>query len=271
MKKGKKEEKTEETINKKKEKVKDKTKKEKKKKQRENEIINIKSVEPILTKEITTKWIWITRIGAILAILTAFFTTGFIIIDRLFSNLEINSKIVSFASEHSTKFVLPTINGAPRDFQGQKYFIKISINVLNKDLNFSDLQVLVRFESDKKEYQGMIYHPRHFKEWNINDAIHILELPEEDLLYYKTTLEKDKTNLEYLTFIIPDTTNKFIDPNTLQLKDQYKYPLSIQLKFISSKKSFLKKENKPYFSNKMTIKELTYEKYIWEDEIWVKK
>lgn len=225
------------------------------------EIITIQSSDkPLLIKNIETNeitfWDWIERLGGMLGLVggtLGLVVTFLYVYDQFFTTPVINSKIISFAANFG-KYEMPLSNKETESIEGFKCFTKLSINVTKEDLNFSDLKVLAKFENNDKEYTGRIYAPRNFKIWIINGDTLTLQIPQKDLLYYMTTLEKNKTIHVYLTFIIP-----FKEEDLINL-GQSKSPISIQLRFISSE------GGKEY--NSIAVREMSEEKYIWDDELW---
>jgi len=235
------------------------------------ETIEIKTTEPILIRSIKTddnsSWETIKRIGGIVGFISGIFmliTTVFIINDRLFLDPKINAKIISFnADEGEFEYKRGTMSGM---HFGARYFLKLSINITSKDLNYTDLEVVVKYPNDNKEYEGIIFSPRNYSEWKLDGVPHTLKLPQENLLYYQSILIKNYTHLDYLTFIIFDDKEK-LKP---KLETSHRKPEYIRLNFISSDKKFYRKVNNEYSSNNMPLSK-EEEKYIWEDELWLKK
>ena len=157
-------------------------------------------------------------------------------------------------------------NNPPEMRFGVKHLLKLSINVTNKDLNYSDLEVLVKFRKIDSIFIGDVYSPRNYSDWKMNDNLFKLTLPQDKLLYYKTSLEINKTHLEYLTFVVYDKNNQIKD----NLKAEDLIPESIQIVFKNSEQSFFQTKNNKIETNKMIL-DTSIEKFIWEDEIWVKK
>ncbi|MCF8226125.1 MAG: hypothetical protein K9J30_09615 [Bacteroidales bacterium] len=237
-----------------------------------NEIIEISIKDPLYIKSAETNnnsfWEWIKRIGGIVGLFAGFLAliaTLFIINDRLFLEPKINAKIISFnADEGEFEYKRGSIS---RKYFGARYFLKLSINITSKDLNFTDLEVVVKYPNNNKEYEGVIFSPRNYSEWKLDGVAHTLKLPQENLLYYKSTLEKNYTHLDYLTFIVFDKKEEL----KLKLEEMSdKKPEYIRLNFISSDKKFYRKTNNEYPSNNMSLSR-EEEKYIWENELWLKK
>jgi hypothetical protein len=148
-------------------------------------------------------------------------------------------------------------NEAVKMHYGIKYVLKLLINITRKNLNYTDMTVHVKFDGDNNEYEGRIHSPRNFKNCKLGSKIYQLNLPQDKILYYMSVLEKDKSSLGYLTFIILDTGNKFKG----KWQEVYNKPYSIRLDFTGS-------DSKIYSSNEMKLMK-EEEKYLWEDSIWI--
>lgn len=238
----------------------------------DNKIVEICTKEPLLIKNVETNknpiWDIVKKIGAIIGLiggLLGLIVTVYVINDRWYKDPEIYSKIISYASADGEFEIMKIRNtdNSSEMIYGAKYFLKLSINVTDKDLNYRDLEVFVRYNNIDKVYKGVIYSPRNYSDWTIGNKPLVLKLPQENLLYYKSVLKKNTTHLEYLTFIVYNKNEKYIwEDDTI--------PELIQLKFISSELPLLKKGNKTFISNSMYL-DKTVEKYIWEDEIWIER
>ena len=154
--------------------------------------------------------------------------TGFSIYDRWFKDAKLHSKIISFANVDGDFEIMKIrkSNNPPEMRFGVKYLLKLSINVTNKDLNYSDLEVLVKFRKIDSIFIGDVYSPRNYSDWKMNDNLFKLTLPQDKLLYYKTSLEMNKTHLEYLTFVVYDKNN--------QIKDNLKAEIPIVPSLLAS-------------------------------------
>ncbi len=232
------------------------------------ESVEITTSGPILIKNYEPNespfWEWVKRIGGIVGFLAGILgliATWYIVSDRWFKEPEINSKIISFNCD-SGKFEQNLIGQEKALVAGLRYFIKLSINVTSKNMNYTDVRIEVKFKNDNTIYFGEVFSPRNYSEWGLDGIPHTLKLPQKDLLYYKSSLSQDMTHLEYITFIVFGVKNEF------QGNDQI--PETIQLCFVSSDKSFFKITNNIYCSNIMRL-DADAKKYIWEDEIWTKK
>lgn len=238
-----------------------------------NGISEIRIKEPLLIKNVDSKrtfWDYFAKISVIIGLLGGMLgivVTGYAIHDRWFKDSEIHSKIISFAAEDGTFEIMKIkkpIN--PEIKYGIKYFVKLSINVTRKDLNFSDIEILLKYKNIDSIFKGAVYSPRNYSIWTIEKVKHQLILPQENLLYYKSVLKQNTTHLEYINFIVFDETE--IIKNKLKGDDLS--PEYIQLVFKSSEKSFMNNKSSILKTNKMSL-DKGIEKYIWEDEIWIKK
>ena len=240
-----------------------------------NTIPEIRIKEPILIKNLDSDrksfWDLFIKIAAIIGFVGGFLgliVTGFAINDRWFKDSKVHSKIISFANIDGDFEIMKRrkSNNPPEMRFGIKHLLKLSINVTNKDLNYSDLEVLVKFRKIDSIFIGDVYSPRNYSYWKMNDNLFKLTLPQDKLLYYKTSLEMNKTHLEYLTFVVYDKNNQIKD----NLKGEDLIPESIQIVFKNSEQSFFQTKNNKIDTNKMIL-DTSIEKFIWEDEIWVKK
>lgn len=192
-------------------------------------------------------------IGAFLGLLLSFVA----LYDKFFRKPKVFSKIISYYCSDG-EFGLKLENEAVKMHYGIRYILKLLINITQENLNYTDMAVHVKFDGDNNEYEGRIYSPRNFKNCKLDSGIFQLNLPHDKILYYMSVLEKDKSSLGYLTFIILDTDNKFKE----KWQEVYNKPYSIRLDFTGS-------DGKIYSSNDMKLMK-EEEKYLWEDSIWIK-
>lgn len=238
-------------------------------------ISEIRINEPILIKNVDSDkksfWDSFIKVGVIIGLLgglLGLIVTGFAINDRWFKDAKVHSKIISFASGDGDFEIMKIrkSNNPPEIKYGVRYFLKLSLNVTKKDLNYSDIDVMVKYAKIDRIFKGEIYSPRNYSDWKIDTAQFRLVLPQDKLLYYKSSLEMNTTHLEYLTFMIFDKDGQI--KNILKGDDLI--PESIQIVFKSSEQPFLRSENNKIETNKM-IMDSGVEKFIWEDEIWLRK
>ncbi|MGF7140753.1 hypothetical protein [Roseimarinus sediminis] len=237
-----------------------------------DQIMNVKIEEPLIVKSLETEtkdfWFYFSRLGAMIGFLGGLFgliITGYAINDRWIRGAKVNSKIISFASSDGKFEVMglykPEEN--PEMRYGVRFFLKLSLNVIGKDLNYNNIEVKVKYNKIDSLFTGQIYSPRNYAVWNRDGKNIKLDLPQDRLLFYKTTLQQNATHLEYLTFITYDIDDKI--KKTIKGKDLI--PEYIQLYFHNSEIDMFRRKSKKTYSNKMTIDQ-GIEQYIWEDEIW---
>lgn len=222
---------------------------------KEVKITNSLPIEIINNHNENRVWVWIKRIGGLLGIIL----TTVVLTDSLFSKPKINIKSISFAS-NSGAFYFPssTVPGKVDTIIGVKYFLKLSMNITNEDLNFKDVKVMGRYKNGRI-FNGEFYYPgRHFRTWRISDKIFILDIPQDELLYYKTNLEKNKTHLNYITFIVRDSSRSIKDAR----------PSQMRLEFVLSKRRPYGKPNKSIKTPKFEINKENEMTMIWDHKLW---
>jgi len=192
-------------------------------------------------------------IGAILGLLLSTTT----LYDKFLKKPKVFSKIISFYCSDG-EFLLKIEDEPKQMYYGIRYVLKLLINITKENLNYTDVKVFVKFNGDINEYEGRIHSPRNFQFCRIGNENFKLNLPHNKLIYYTSVLEKDKSSLGYITFIVLDNENKFKN----KWQDIYNRPYSIRLDFKGS-------NNKIYSSNEMRLMK-EEEKYLWEDSIWTK-
>jgi len=238
-----------------------------------HDIAEIRIKEPILIKNADSDkksfWDSFIKIGAIIGFfggLLGLIVTGFAINDRWFKEVKVTSKIISFANVDGEFEIMKRTksNNPPEMRYGAKYLLKLALNVTNKDLNYSDLEILIKYKKIDVIFNGEVYSPRNYSSWKLNETQFRLTLPQDKLLYYKTSLEMNKTHLEYLTFIVYDEDEQI----KRNLKAEDFIPESIQIVFKNSEQSLIKKKINRIETNKMML-DSNMEKFIWEDEIWL--
>lgn len=222
---------------------------------KEVKITNSPPIEIINIDNENRVWLWIKRIGGLLGIIL----TTVVLTDSLFSKPKVSIKPISFASNSGT-FYFPssTDSGKVDTIFGVKYFLKLSMKITNEDLNFKDVKVMGRYKNGRI-FNGEFYYPgRHFRTWRISDEIFILDIPQDELLYYKTNLEKNKTHLNYITFIVRDSSRSIKDPR----------PSHMRLEFVLSKRKPYRNSNKSIKIPKFEIENENEMTFIFDSNLW---
>lgn len=225
----------------------------------------ISSEKPLLIKNVVDKndkfWDMKFTLTAILAFLGAFLgiVLSFIAVyDKFFKKSKVFAKIISFYSSDG-EFDLEMKNSQEGMTYGIRFILKFLINVTQVNLNYIEMCVYVKFKGDNNEYKGRIYSPRNFVNCKVGSDSFNLNLPHNEILYYISVLEKEKSTMGYLTFIIPDINGKFSGNWT----EIYSKPDTFRLEFLGS-------DNKTYSTGYIKLMS-EKEKYIWEDNIWIRQ
>ena len=193
-------------------------------------------------------------LGALLGIVLSFIT----VYDKFIKKSKVFAKIISFYSSVG-EFNLK-INDSPEEMTyGIRFILKFLINVTRVNLNYTEMSVYVKFEGDKNEYKGRIHSPRNFVNCKLGSDNFKLNLPHNEILYYMSVLEKEKSTMGYLTFIVPDVNGVFKE----KWGEVYSKPSTFRLEFSGSDGKTYSTDNIKLMSEK--------EKYIWEDNIWIRQ
>ena len=233
--------------------------------------VQIPTKDTLLVKGISDKtisnWDWVVRWGAVLGLiggLLGLVITFVTIREKLFLNPKVTSTIISYYTSFIEDIQLKDHEGKQKQLgPAMKYLIKFSLNIRDADLNYKVVDILVKFKEDEVIYLASKSSPLILDPWLIEKHPHTLNLTPEELLNYQTNLEKNKTHQLFATFFI---ANNSISENNL-LKENYKYPESIQLKFYSIGNSLWRK-NVTSTTNKMTIVDINAYEYLYEKNIW---
>jgi len=225
----------------------------------------ISSEKPLLIKNVDDKndKFWdmnftftaiLALLGALLGIVLSFITVH----DKFIKKSKVFAKIISFYSSDG-EFDLEMNNSPEGMTYGIRFVLKFLINVTQKNLNYTEMSVYVKFKGDKNEYKGRIHSPRNFVNCKLGSDDFKLNLPHNEILYYMSVLEKEKSTMGYLTFIIPDIKGKFKG----KWGEIYSKPDIFRLEFLGS-------DNKTYSTKSIKLMS-DKEKYIWEDNIWIRQ
>lgn len=184
-------------------------------------------------------------------LLVAFITTAislfsicFIIWDRL-KNPKLSGKLLSLTFSKEGSFHVKDLHGQDINIHGVRYCLKLSINVINKHLFYSDVKIKVRYPMDKKEYEGRQYFTNNDK-WTFNKETKTLKLPDDKFIAFNNVLEKDKTLFLYSTFIV---------------EREYEVFKEMRFEFISPK-------GKSYILGPLNSSDFKAELAFFEKEIW---
>jgi hypothetical protein len=226
--------------------------------------VSIYSEKPILIKNVSENKnvFWdlkfsFTAIMAFIGALLGLSLTFISLYDKFLKKSKVFSKIISFYTSDG-EFDLK-LDDKPKQMQyGIRYVLKLLLNVTQENLNYTEMKVFVKFNGNENEYEGRIHSPRNFTNCKVGSENFQLILPHDKIIYYMSALEKDKSTLGYLTFIVPDINKEFKG----KWIEKYNKPNYIRLDFIGS-------DGKTYKSNEMELM-IEEEKYIWEDSIWIK-
>lgn len=223
----------------------------------------ISAVKPLLIKNVVDKkndfWdmdFTFTAILAVIGALLGLILSILTVYDKFFQKPKVFAKIISFYSCDGD-FELAIDNSLREMTYGIRFVLKFLINVTQSNLNYTEMSVFVKFKGDKNEYKGRIHSPRNFTNCTVGTEKFILKLPHDQILYYISVLEKEKSTMGYLTFIIPDVNNVFKD----KWVEIYSKPDMFRLEFLGS-------DGKTYSTNSIQLMS-EEEKYIWEDSIWI--
>ena len=225
----------------------------------------ISSEKPLLIKNVVDKndKFWdmkfsftaiLAFLGALLGIVLSFIT----VYDKFIKKSKVFAKIISFYSSDG-EFDLEMNNFPEVMTYGIRFVLKFLINVTRVNLNYTEMSVYVKFKGDNNEYKGRIHSPRNFVNCKLGSDSFKLNLPHNEILYYMSVLEKEKSTMGYLTFIIPDIKGKFRG----KWAEIYSKPDTFRLEFLGSDDKTYSTDNIKLMSEK--------EKYIWEDDIWIRQ
>jgi len=132
-------------------------------------------------------WKWITRFGGLLGIVVTF-TALFQI---FYSEPKITVQQVSFTRDGRRSLVFPNfLSKDSTRINGIKYLMKISLNVADKDLNYKDIIVDLEFENGLTRTGKHFYPNSHFNIWHYGGKAWKLNVPQEKLFRYQTSLQK---------------------------------------------------------------------------------
>ncbi|MCG8476528.1 MAG: hypothetical protein MI784_13755 [Cytophagales bacterium] len=175
----------------------------------ENEVLQIENVE-----KGNSLWKWLTRLGGVLGLVAS----AYVVYQNLFMTPSVSVKKISYArsgirplSYHSDE------SGEVSVFKGVKYFMKLAINVENKDLNYQDIYVVLDYGDGRKISAKHFYPNRYFQPWKREGKHYVLKVPEKELLIYHSVIKKNTTTTGYLAFVVQDSSLRKADPESIQI------------------------------------------------------
>lgn len=199
--------------------------------------------KPIFIQQITKKCVdWNFIIPTTLAIISL----AIVIYDRI-KKSKINGKILSFAYTPKAKFESFDLSNNKTEYNGQQYFIKLSLQVTLKNLFFQNVEIEVKYKNDKKKYVGEIFW-LDSSEWKINDKSYVLKIPKNEFLYFNNTLHENTVSFQYLMFIVEVNKSEVFEEMFITFTDE-----------------------KGKFKKLLPIKisELNYNTMLFDREIWI--
>lgn len=183
---------------------------------------------------------WVTIITTAIAILT----TTLLVWDRI-KKPELSGKIISLTFAENGNLSTTNIKGNPISFSGIKYFFKISLNVIHKNIFYSNVNVHVKYPGDKKSYKGRFYFSNS-DNWTFGGTTKTLSIPQDKYIAFNNVLEKDKTLFLYASFFVERPFEHFSE-----------------LEF-----TFISPNGKTHKVGPLKSSDFSTELALFEDEIW---
>lgn len=209
------------------------------------ELLNT-SENPIYIKTITEQGIdW----GFIIPTIIAVISIGIIIYDRV-KKPKIGAKILSFAYSPKATFNGTGMDQKPFTIKGQQYFFKFSIQVIQKNFFFSDVEIKVKYPNDNNKYDGKIYWSDPIT-WNFNNGKTFdLRIPKNDFLWFNNILPLNIVSFQYVSFMVEVDKMEMIE----------------EIEIIFVKPNGKRKNIKP-----IKISQVDPMKVLHDKEIWVER
>lgn len=136
----------------------------------------------------------------LIATIISVLSISFIIWDRI-KRAKISGKILSLTYSKEANFSVDDFDGNKIEIKGIRYCLKLSINVLYKNIFYSDVVVKMKYPNDKETYIGRQYFTGNDK-WTFSGITKTLKIPDDKFISFNNVLEKDKTLFLYSTFFI---------------------------------------------------------------------
>jgi hypothetical protein len=206
----------------------------------------VKSQGIVQVQNVTEESYGFTFWFAVITTAIAIITTSFIIRDRI-KKPEVSGKIISLTFAPSGSLSATDIQGNPLNLSGIKYFFKLSLNVIHKNIFYSSVKVFIKYPNDNKKYEGRFYFTNNDK-WTFaqDDSTLTLNIPQENFISFNNVLEKDKTIFLYASFFVDRQFENFSE---------------LEFEFITpNKKSFI--------IGPLKSSDFKTETALFENEIW---
>ncbi|NEV94652.1 hypothetical protein G3567_10900 [Psychroflexus sp. YR1-1] len=209
------------------------------------EILNT-SESPIFIKTITEQGIdW----GFIIPTIIALISTAIVIYDRV-KKSKIGAKILSIAYSPKATFNGMGMDQKPFTIKGQQYFFKFSIQVIQKNFFFYDVEIKVKYPKDNNQYDAKIFWSDPIT-WNFDDGKTFdLRIPKNDFLWFNNTLPLNIVSFQYISFMVEVDKTEMIE----------------EIEIIFIKPDGKKKKIKP-----IKISRIDPMKALFDKEIWIER
>lgn len=195
-------------------------------------------IKPIKEQEID----WAFIIPTIIALIS----TAIVIYDRL-KRPKIGAKILSLAYSPKATFNGLGMDRKPFTIKGQQYFFKFSIQVIQKNFFFNDLEIKVKYPNDNNKYDAKIFWSDPIT-WNFDDGKTFdLRIPKNDFLWFNNTLPLNIVSFQYISFMVEVDKMEMIE--------------EVEISFI--KPNGKKKKIKSMKISKMDPMKVLFDKDIW--------
>ena len=168
-------------------------------------------------------------ISLIITTLIAIISTMIVIWDRI-KRPKVNAKILSFAFSPKAKYSGKYMNQEDFTLKGQQYFVKLSIQVIQKILFFNDVKIKVKYANDNNIYNGKICWANPI-EWTFKDNKKFnLIIPSNDFLWFNNSLPTDIVSFQYLFFMVEIDKMNMIEELYIEFITTSKFRKKIKIK-----------------------------------------
>lgn len=183
---------------------------------------------------------WISIITTTIALITL----SILVWDRL-KKPKLSGKIISLTFAPDGNLTTTDIEGNSVSFSGIKYFFKISLNVIHKNIFYSNVKVHIKYPNESNKYDGRFYFSNN-DNWTFNGIPKSLTIPQDKFIVFNNVLEKDKTLFLYASFFV---------------ERQFDHFSEIEFSFITPK-------GKNFKVGPLKSSDFSTEVALFEDEIW---